>query len=102
MTVDIEKALDSINHSFLMCMLKNFGFGNEFRKWIQILMKNQESCSGADNDLKTLIIVQIFNKEDFFLILPLVYSLCIVVYETSTFFHITGSDDVIFMIIDEI
>ena len=53
--------------------------------------------SGADNNLKTLIIVQIFNKEDFFLILPWMYSLYIVVYETSTFFHITGSDDDIFI-----
>ena len=53
--------------------------------------------SGADNNLKTLIIVQIFNKEDFFLILPWMYSLYIVVYETSTFFHISGSDDDIFI-----
>ena len=30
MTVDIEKTCDSINHSFLMCVLKKFGFGNEF------------------------------------------------------------------------
>ena len=44
MTADLEKAFDSINHSFLMCMLKKFGFGNDFRKWIQILMKNPESC----------------------------------------------------------
>ena len=43
MTVDIEKAFDSINHSFLMCVLKKFGFGNEFRKWIQIFLKNPES-----------------------------------------------------------
>ena len=41
MAVDI--ALNSINHSFLMCVLKETGFGNEFRKWIQILMKNLES-----------------------------------------------------------
>ena len=27
-----------------MCVLKKFGFGNDFRKWIQILMKNPESC----------------------------------------------------------
>ena len=27
-----------------MCVLKIFGFGNDFRKWIQILMKNPESC----------------------------------------------------------
>ena len=32
MTVDTEKAFDSINHSFLMCGLKKFGFGNKFRK----------------------------------------------------------------------
>ena len=44
MTVDIENAFDSINHSFLMCALKKFGFDNDFRKWIQILMKNSESC----------------------------------------------------------
>ena len=43
MTVDIEKAFDSINHSFFMCVLKKFGFGNNFRKWIQILIRNSES-----------------------------------------------------------
>ena len=32
MTVDIEKAFDSINHSFLMYVLKKSGFGNEFQK----------------------------------------------------------------------
>ena len=32
MTVDIEKAFNSINHSFLMCVLKKFGFGSDFRK----------------------------------------------------------------------
>ena len=43
MTVEIEKAFDSINHYFLMCVLNKFGFGNEFRKLIQILIKNPES-----------------------------------------------------------
>ena len=32
MTVDIEKTFDSINRSFLMCILKKCGFGNDFRK----------------------------------------------------------------------
>ena len=44
MTVDIEKAFDSINYSSLICVLKKFGFGNDFQKWIQILMKNPQSC----------------------------------------------------------
>ena len=46
MTVDIEKVFYSINHSFLMCVcvLKIFEFGNDFRKWVQILIKNPESC----------------------------------------------------------
>ena len=30
--------------SFLITALKKFGFGKEFIKWIQILLKNQESC----------------------------------------------------------
>ena len=32
-----------MNHSLLMCLLKKFGFGNDFPKWIQILMKKPES-----------------------------------------------------------
>ena len=32
MTVDIENALDSINHIFLIFVLKKFGFGKDFRK----------------------------------------------------------------------
>ena len=43
-TVDIEKAFDSVDHSFLLAVLQNFGFEKCFPKWIQILIKNQESC----------------------------------------------------------
>ena len=44
MTVDIQKAFDSVNHLFLITALKKFGFGETFIKWIQILLRNQESC----------------------------------------------------------
>ena len=35
LTVDIQKAFDSVNHQFLILVLKKFGFGNTFIKWIQ-------------------------------------------------------------------
>ena len=43
-TVDIQKAFDSVNHLFLITALKKFGFGETFIKWIQILLRNQEYC----------------------------------------------------------
>ena len=43
-TVDIQKAFDSVNHLFLITALKRFGFGETFIKWIQVLLRNQESC----------------------------------------------------------
>ena len=42
--MDIQKAFDSVNHLFLITALKKFGFGETFIKWIQILLRNQESC----------------------------------------------------------
>ena len=42
--VDIQKAFDSVNYLFLITALKKFGFGETFMKWIQILLRNQESC----------------------------------------------------------
>ena len=37
MTVDIEKAFDSINHYFLIKVLEKYGFKKDFIKWIKIL-----------------------------------------------------------------
>ena len=39
MTIDIEKAFDSVNHFFLISVLKQYGFGDDFIKWIKILLK---------------------------------------------------------------
>ena len=44
LTVDIEKAFDSVDHSFLLKVLQKFGFGKDFIRWIGIILKNQESC----------------------------------------------------------
>ena len=43
-TIDIEKAFDSVDHTFLCAALKKIGFGESYIKWIQILLKGQESC----------------------------------------------------------
>ena len=44
MIIDFEKAFDSMNHTFLIPALKKYGFGENFIDWIEILLKNQESC----------------------------------------------------------
>ena len=43
-TIDIEKAFDSINHDFLLTCLKKYGFGIQFISWIKTLLTNRESC----------------------------------------------------------
>ena len=43
-TMDIKKAFDSLDHTFVISVLKKFGFGNNFVIWIEILMSKQESC----------------------------------------------------------
>ena len=43
-TMDIQKAFDSVNHKFLTLALKRYGFGRTFIKRIGILLINQESC----------------------------------------------------------
>ena len=44
LTIDIEKAFDSVNHVFLLEALKKYGFGKQFIQWIRTILKNQESC----------------------------------------------------------
>ena len=44
LTVDLEKAFDSIDHIFLLACLKKFGFGDNFLCWISVLLNKNESC----------------------------------------------------------
>ena len=44
LTVDLQKAFDSIDHTFLIAVLKKFGFGDNFIAWISILLNKNESC----------------------------------------------------------
>ena len=43
-TKDIEKALNSLDDSFLMSVSKIFGFGENLMDWIKILLHKQEQC----------------------------------------------------------
>jgi hypothetical protein len=43
-TMDIQKAFDSVDHDFLFCVLENAGFGEPFINWVKLLVKNQMSC----------------------------------------------------------
>ena len=43
-TVDFEKAFDSVAHDFLFKVLKLYGFGNSFCSWVKILYTNISSC----------------------------------------------------------
>ena len=44
-TIDIQKTFDSVNHCFLLQILRKFGFEIvDFVGWIKTILKNQESC----------------------------------------------------------
>ena len=43
-TMDLEKAFGSLNHDFLLCVLKKFVFGDNFITRIKILLNDQQSC----------------------------------------------------------
>ena len=43
-TMDIEKAFDTLDHNFLLTVLEKIGFGKNFISWIKIILANQGSC----------------------------------------------------------
>ena len=44
LTIDLEKAFDSVDHTFLYACLEKFGFGKNFLLWVAVLLNNNESC----------------------------------------------------------
>ena len=44
LTIDIEKAFDSVHHCFLLAIPEKYGFKKIFLRWIETLLNNQESC----------------------------------------------------------
>ena len=44
LTVEMEKAFESVNHLFKVSDLAKYGFKNNFIGWIKLLLENQEFC----------------------------------------------------------
>jgi len=42
--VDLNKAFDRVEHSFIEQTLKKYGFGDKIRKWIKVIYDNARSC----------------------------------------------------------
>ena len=43
-SVDMEKAFDSLDHTFIISTLRKYGFGPNFIQWIKVLLNKQVSC----------------------------------------------------------
>ena len=43
-TMNVEKAFNSLDHKFLISVLNKLVFGQNFILWIEIVLKNLESC----------------------------------------------------------
>ena len=43
LTIDVEKAFDSLDHIFLITTLLKFGYGTNLIDWIKIFLNKQES-----------------------------------------------------------
>ena len=44
LTIDFQKAFDSLNHNFITESCQKFGIPENMINWIKIMLKNQESC----------------------------------------------------------
>ena len=44
MTIEIKKAFDSLDHTFLISTLEKSGFGKNFIDYIKIFLNEHESC----------------------------------------------------------
>ena len=60
-TMDIEKAFDSLDDNFLILTLEKYGFGQNFILWIKILLNDQESCviNGGNRNRVSLMVVKL-------------------------------------------
>ena len=66
LTADIEKTFDSVNNSFLLKVLENYDFNQDFLKWISVLFQNQESCVMNGDKITRYLENMVTNKATLF------------------------------------
>jgi len=54
LTVDFEKAYDSISFSYIEKCLNFYNFGPDIKKWIKILLNNFKACTNHCGNISTL------------------------------------------------
>ena len=52
--IDFKKAFDSISFKFIESTLNYFGFGNNYKKWINILLNNFKACINHAGNISSL------------------------------------------------
>ena len=111
-TIDIEKAFDSVNHLFIIEVLRRFGF----REWVKILLNKQESCILNGGKTNSYFELERGTRQAdpisaylFILVLEIVF-LCIkndkkvkgIDYCQQTFLYTAYADDTTFFLADQI
>ena len=49
-TINTKKASDSLDHKFILPVLKKFGFGKNFVSWVEVSLNNQKLCVINDSN----------------------------------------------------
>lgn len=44
LSIDLHKAFDRVEHSFIEQTMGKFGFGERIQKWIKLIYENAKSC----------------------------------------------------------
>ena len=76
LSTDQEKAFDRVDHSYMLLVLKHFGFSDDFIRWISIIYNDISSAVIVNNHVSTTFPVKRSVRQGCPLS-PLIYVLCL-------------------------